>query len=52
VMGRLTAQQLSAKLKEQDILAIAISPTQVRIVVHLDITPAMVAQTIQVVASI
>jgi len=52
VKGRLTAQQLSAKLKEQDILAIAISPTQVRIVVHLDITPAMVTQTIQVVASI
>lgn len=52
VKGRLTAQQLSAKLKEHNILAIAISPAQVRIVVHLDITPAMVAETIQVIESL
>ena len=51
VKGRFTAQQLSAKLKEHNVLAIAISPTQVRIVVHLDITPAMVAETIQVIES-
>ncbi len=52
VKGRLSSQQLSAKLKEHNILAIAISPTQVRIVVHLDITAAMVTETIQVIKSL
>ena len=52
VKGRLSSQQLSTKLKEHNILAIAISPTQVRIVVHLDITAAMVTETIQVIKSL
>jgi threonine aldolase len=41
-----TAPSLVAKLKEVNILAYAIAPMQVRLVVHLDITPAMVQKTI------
>ncbi|SJZ93919.1 threonine aldolase family protein [Sediminibacterium ginsengisoli] len=48
VKGRFTAPGLAAKLKEAGILAIAISPTQIRLVVHLDITPDMIAGTIDV----
>jgi len=43
------AQYAAAKMKEQNILMIAISPTQVRIVTHLDITPSMVEKTIEVI---
>lgn len=46
VKGRYTAAKLSEALSRKDILAIAISPTQVRMVTHLDITPAMV-QTVK-----
>jgi len=42
------APALVARLKEQHILAYAIAPNRVRLVVHLDITPAMVEQTITV----
>lgn len=42
----LPAKTLAQRLRELDILVIAISPTQVRFVTHLDITPAMVEQTI------
>jgi threonine aldolase len=52
VKGRYTAPALSAKLKEQGILAIAISPTQVRMVVHLDINSDTVAKTISVLRSL
>ncbi|MGI8951101.1 MAG: threonine aldolase family protein [Chitinophagaceae bacterium] len=48
VKGKFTAQDLSSKLKENNILAIAISPTQMRIVTHLDISNEMVEQTIEV----
>lgn len=44
----LTAPELVARLKEQDILGYAISPNRVRLVTHLDITPAMTEKTIQV----
>lgn len=37
-----------AKLKEKNILAYAIAPNRVRLVLHLDITPAMVDYTIEV----
>lgn len=46
VKGRYTAKQFVEYLKKDNILLFAISPTQVRMVVHLDITPAMIAQTI------
>ncbi len=43
----LTAPDLVAKLKEHSILAYAISPNRVRLVVHLDISKEMVAKTIE-----
>ena len=52
VKGRFTAQQLAAKLKEQNVLTIAISPTQVRMVTHLDISESMVNKTIAVIKSL
>lgn len=52
VQGRYTAASLSARLKESNILAIAISPSQIRLVVHLDISPDMVAQTIDLIRSL
>lgn len=44
-----TAPSLVARLKEQDVLWHAISPTQVRIVTHLDVTPEMVKRTIEII---
>ena len=52
IKGRYTAQSLAKKLKEYGILCIAISPTQVRLVVHLDITAEMVQTTIQTIQSL
>jgi len=49
IKGKFTPQQFAAKMKEQNILMIAISPTQVRIVTHLDIIPSMVEKTIEVI---
>ena len=49
VKGRYTAPQLAAALKEKGILVIAISPAQVRMVVHLDIQPDMVERTIEAI---
>lgn len=46
VKGRLSAEQFVNNLKERNILMFAISPTQVRMVLHLDITAQMVQQTI------
>ena len=46
VAAPLTAAELVARWKEQGILAYAISPMQVRLVLHLDITPPMVDYTI------
>jgi threonine aldolase len=36
-------------LKENDILVMAISPTQIRMVLHLDVTEEMVKETIAVI---
>ena len=44
-----TANSFVEKLKESDILGHAISPAQVRLVTHLDITPDMVQKTIDVI---
>lgn len=43
------APALVAKLKEHDILAYAISPNRVRLVVHLDITAEMIKKTTEVI---
>ncbi len=47
--GRYTAATLAAELKRQGILTIAISPNQIRLVLHLDVTPAMVDKAIEVI---
>jgi threonine aldolase len=49
VRGRFTAQQFAAKMKENNTLTIAISPLQVRIVTHLDITADMVERTVEII---
>jgi threonine aldolase len=52
ISGRFTSAALSAKLKENNILAIAISPTQMRFVLHLDITTAMVNYVADVITAL
>lgn len=42
VKGRFSAKELETELAKNNVRTIAISPTQVRMVVHLDITPEMV----------
>jgi threonine aldolase len=42
-----SAPALVAKLKERSILAYAISPVRIRLVLHLDISPEMVSRTIE-----
>jgi threonine aldolase len=42
------AKDLVSKLREQNILAYAIAPHSVRLVLHLDITPEMVERTIAI----
>ena len=49
VTGNYTAKTLEAAFKKYDILVIAISDTQVRMVLHLDVTEEMVDNTIQVI---
>ena len=44
-----TPQHFMASMKEYDIHMYGISPTQVRMVTHLDITPEMVDKTIQLI---
>jgi threonine aldolase len=46
------APQLVATLKENGILAYAIAPSRVRLVVHLDISPEMVKRTIDIISTL
>lgn len=46
------AAEVVARLKENNILAIAIAPTQIRFVLHLGITKEMVEHTIKVIEKI
>ena len=52
VKDRFDPKSLVAKMKEHNMLWYAIAPTQVRIVTHLDITPEMIQQTIDVIHTI
>lgn len=52
VKGSYTAKSLAEKFKENQILVIPISETKIRIVLHLDISPAMVNETIQFIDSL
>jgi threonine aldolase len=49
IKEKYTPSSFVSKMKEENILCFAISPTQVRIVVHLDITPDMIDKTITVI---
>lgn len=49
VKGRFSPKELTAKLKENGILSIAISPTQIRFVTHLDISRAMIDEAITII---
>jgi threonine aldolase len=49
VKGKYTASQLAEELKKNNILAIAISKLQVRMVTHLNITSAMIDEAIEVI---
>jgi threonine aldolase len=46
-----TPQSFVEYLKKIDVLCLPISTTQVRMVTHLDVTPAMVASLVQVIAA-
>lgn len=50
--GKYTAASFVAALKEKGVLAIAMTPTQVRFVFHLDITQTDLAKTIEVINSL
>lgn len=52
VTGHYTAKLLAEKFRANNILALDISPTQIRMVFHLDITPEMVNKTIQFIKSL
>lgn len=52
VKGKYTAQQLAEKLKENDIQVMVISPTQIRMVLHLDVSSSMVDNTIELLKKI
>jgi threonine aldolase len=47
-----TPERFMDAMEKENILMFRISPTQVRMVVHLDITPAMVEKTIQVIKNL
>ena len=47
-----SSQSFVSKLKESDILGYAISPAQIRLVTHLDITREMVDKTIQTIKAL
>ncbi len=49
VKDRFTPQTLVAKMKELGIYWYAISPTQVRIVTHLDVSEAMIQKTVEAI---
>lgn len=52
VTGEYTAKTLAESLKEHDILVTTISPTQIRMVLHLDVTEEMVQKTIEIIESV
>jgi len=49
IEGKYNATQLAAVLKEKNILVIAMTPTLVRFVVHLDITNEMLASSLETI---
>jgi len=49
VMSPYTASTFADYMKMHDILCIAISPTQVRMVTHLDVVPEMIEHMVHVI---
>jgi threonine aldolase len=49
IKGRHTAKSFVVALHTQDILCLPISPTQVRMVTHLDVSEDMIAKTLEVI---
>jgi threonine aldolase len=49
VKGRFVPKELAAILKEKGVLSIAISPTQVRFVTHLDVSKTMIEEAIHII---
>jgi threonine aldolase len=47
-----TAASLTAELKKYDVLVHAISPTQIRMVFHLDVTEQMIKKTLEAIDSL
>lgn len=52
VKGRYSAKELTQVLAEKGILTIAMTPTIVRMVMHLDVNSDMISQTIRVIQSL
>jgi threonine aldolase len=52
VIKNYTAAQLCERLKKEDILCLPISSTQVRMVTHLDVTPAMVQKLLHTIETL
>ncbi len=52
VKGSFTPKTFCSRLKEDNILCLPISPTQVRMVTHLDITKEMVKNLVQVIEAL
>ena len=49
ITGNQTAHQIAQRLKEKGVLAMAMSPTQIRFVTHLDITSDNIQDTIEII---
>lgn len=47
-----TPVQIAGLLREHEVLVIPFSPTQIRMVLHLDITPAMAAATVRAIETL
>ncbi len=52
VQGKYSAKSLAEKFKENNILVMDISSTQIRMVLHLDVTEEMVRKTIEVIQNL
>lgn len=52
VKGKYTSTTLTQLFKENGIMVMAISPTQIRMVLHLDVSPAMVQKTMDFIKSL
>jgi threonine aldolase len=50
--GRFTAKSFEMELAKSGIYTIAISPTQIRMVTHLDVTEQMITQLISFIESL